>query len=156
MEPIADATSSTKHIAEPVPVRLSLAPYQAVPGGLDGAWWPYSHQLADELPALIEALDGVGNISVVTLGIEDWSHMPHHVAVGGHVVDAGWFASGRDENVILLLSHTRGFRTLLVIPPMTEAGAAAWLMDTPAPVDGSSTATELLATATDQARGHTG
>ncbi|MFD7608603.1 DUF5994 family protein [Streptomyces mirabilis] len=148
MEPTADHSSaSPKRPAPPLPVRLSLAP-EAVPGGFYGAWWPYSRHLVDELPGLVEALDGVGSITRVVLGIELWPDLPHRIPVGRHFVTAGWFVSGHDQNEILLCSYADGFRTLLVVPPATAADTAAWLMSTPAPVDGSHTATELLAIAT--------
>lgn len=133
--------------SSPLPVRLSLAPYEAVPGGLDGAWWPHSYDLAKELPLLVEAMDEVGTITRVILGIQLWPHIPHQVAVGRGYVTAGWSASGQEQNVILLCSYRDGFRTLLVIPPTTAADTADWLMNTPVPVDGSRTATELLAMA---------
>ncbi|NBM15130.1 hypothetical protein GUY61_05475 [Streptomyces sp. GC420] len=92
-------------------------------------------------------MDGVGSITRVTLGIELWPDVPHQIAVGGHIVGVGWFVSGHDQNEMVLCSYRDGFRTLLVIPPTMVADTAAWLMDTPVPVDGSRTATELLAVA---------
>jgi len=148
MEPTADRSATTAMRPSPPPqVRLSLAPYETVPGGLDGAWWPYSHNLIDELPLLVEAMDRAGSFTRVTLGIELWPDVPHQVAVGKNFVTVGWFVSGHEQNEILLCSYREGFRTLLVIPPATEADTAAWLMNTPVPVDGSNTATELLAIA---------
>ncbi|WP_327593364.1 DUF5994 family protein [Streptomyces chartreusis] len=145
MEPTADHSATTAMRPSPPPqVRLSLAPYETVPGGLDGAWWPYSHNLIDELPLLVEAMDRAGSFTRVTLGIELWPDVPHQVAVGKNFVTVGWFVSGHEQNEILLCSYREGFRTLLVIPPATEADTAAWLMNTPVPVDGSNTATELL------------
>jgi hypothetical protein len=145
MEPTVDhsATPAVRP-SPPPPARLSLAPYEAVPGGFDGAWWPYSRNLTTELPLLLEAMDGVGNITRVTLGIDSWPDVPHRVAVGEHFVTVGWFVSGHEQHEMLLCSYRAGFRTLLVIPPVTTADAAAWLMNTPVPVDGSRTATELL------------
>ncbi|MFF7047240.1 DUF5994 family protein [Streptomyces griseorubiginosus] len=148
MEPTADHSATTaKRTSPPAQVRLSLAPYEIVSGRLDGAWWPYSNDLVVELPLLVEAMAGAGSFTRVTLGIELWPDVPHEVGVGEKLVTVGWFASGHEQNEILLCSYLKGFRTLLVIPPTTEADAAAWLMNTPAPVDGRNTATELLAIA---------
>ncbi|MFI6660363.1 DUF5994 family protein [Streptomyces sp. NPDC050523] len=144
MEPTADRSARP---AAPLPVRLSLAPYAAVPGGLDGAWWPYSRDLVAELPLLVQAMDGVGTITRVILGIQLWPGIPHQIAVGRGYVTAGWSVSGQEQNVISLCSYRDGFRTLLVIPPTTAADTADWLMNSPVPVDGSRTATELLAIA---------
>ncbi|MDR6979641.1 hypothetical protein J2X68_006378 [Streptomyces sp. 3330] len=149
MEPTADHFPLTVVGSSPsLPVRLSLAPYAAVPGGFDGAWWPYSRSLVAELPALVEAMDGVGSITRVILGIGLWPEIPHQIPVRGHFVTAGWFVSDHEQHEITLCSYRDGFRTLLIVPPATEPDTAAWLMNTPVPVDGSSTATELLALAT--------
>ncbi|MCD7438916.1 hypothetical protein K4B79_11850 [Streptomyces lincolnensis] len=149
MEPTAEHPSAgPKRPSPPPSVRLSLAPYEAVRGGLDGAWWPYSHSLVDELPVLVEAVGGVGSITRVVLGIDLWPDIPHRIPVGGHFVTVGWFVSGHEQNEILLCSYSEGFRTLLVVPPATAADAGAWLLSTSVPVDVRRTATELLAIAT--------
>ncbi|MFD9136204.1 DUF5994 family protein [Streptomyces bottropensis] len=149
MEPTADHFALTAVGPSPsLPARLSLAPYAAVPGGFDGTWWPYSRNLADELPALVDAMDGVGTITRVILGIELWPDIPHQIPVGGHFVTAGWFVSGHEQHEIMVCSYRDGLRTLLIVPPTTEPDTAAWLMNTPVLVDNRSTATELLAMAT--------
>ncbi|MFF8196188.1 DUF5994 family protein [Streptomyces bobili] len=149
MEPTADHPSvSEKRPSSPLPVRLALAPYEAVSGGFAGVWWPYSRDLVDELPVLVEAMDGVGSITRVILGIESWPRIPHQIPVGGNFVTAGWFVSGHEQHEILLCSYRDGFRTLLVVPPATASDTADWLLSTPVPADGSCTATELLASAT--------
>ncbi|MFI6409968.1 DUF5994 family protein [Streptomyces sp. NPDC050548] len=148
MEPTAPHPSAGAQRSAPLPVRLSLVPYEAVPGGFDGAWWPYSRNLAVELPGLVEAMEGVGSITRVIVGIEPWPDIPHQVSVGGHTVTAGWFVSGHEQNEIVLCSYLKGFRTLLVIPPTTTPSAADWLMSTPVTVDASRTATQLLTIAT--------
>jgi hypothetical protein len=109
----------------------------------DGAWWPYSYNLVDELPGLVETMDKVA-ISRVTVGLVLWRSVPHQIAVHGNRVGVGWFAVGRDRNEIMLSSYRDGFRTLLVIPPGTVPATARWLMTTPTPIDGTCTATELL------------
>lgn len=148
MEPTASHPSAGAQRPSPLPVRLSLTPYETVSGGFDGAWWPHSRNLVAELPGLVQAMDGAGGITRVTVGIGPWPDIPHQVSVGGHTVTAGWFVAGHEQNEVMLCSYLKGFRTLLVVPPTTAPDAADWLMSTPAPVDGSRTATELLAIAT--------
>jgi hypothetical protein len=148
METTAGHPSANAQRSLPLRSRLSLAPYEAVSGGFDGAWWPYSRNLSTELPGLVEAMEGAGSITRVIVGIEPWPDIPHQVTFGEHTVTAGWFVSGHEQNEIVLCSYLKGFRTLLVVPPATAPGAADWLMSTPVPVDGSRTATELLAIAT--------
>ncbi|MEU5046280.1 DUF5994 family protein [Streptomyces griseorubiginosus] len=122
MEPTAERPSAgPKRLSPPPSVRLSRAPYEAVRGGLDGAWWPYSHSLVDELPVLVEAMGGVGSITRVVLGIDLWPDIPHRIPVGGHFVTVGWFVSGHEQNEILLCSYSEGFRTLLVVHPTPTA-----------------------------------
>jgi len=151
MQTTAGHPSANAQRSSPLPVRLSLEPYEAVSGGFDGAWWPYSRNLITELPGLVEAMDEAGSITRVIVGIEPWPDIPHQITFGKYTVTAGWFVSGHEQNEIVLCSYLKGFRTLLVVPPTTAPGAADWLMSTPVPVDGSRTATELLAIATARA-----
>ncbi|MEU0644990.1 DUF5994 family protein [Streptomyces umbrinus] len=156
METTADDPSANARRSSPLPIRVSLAPYEAIEGGFDGAWWPYSHNLVAELPGLVEAMDGAGSIIRVIVGIELWPDIPHRVAFGVHTVTAGWFVSGHEQNEIVLCSCLKGFHTLLVVPPAAAPGAADWLMRTPVPVDGSRTATEPpgIATASAEKASH--
>lgn len=117
----------------PTPVRrpgarLTLTPPGRTTGLLDGAWWPRSRDLMQELPALAEILDARwGRITRVTVNPRHWPVVPRRVPVAGHVVRAGWFVE-QDPHKLLLLSGRTGRWDLLVIPPETEPGAAQRLM----------------------------
>ncbi|WP_284577017.1 DUF5994 family protein [Streptomyces sp. 2P-4] len=111
-----------------LPVRLSLTPKTTLTGRLDGAWWPRSRDLAAELPALVDALEGRwGRITRVLVNPSHWPVVPHKVAVIGHVLHSGWFTE-QDPDKIILLSYTTGRCDLLVIPPETDPASAARLM----------------------------
>ena len=108
--------------------RLALTPPSPVMGRLDGAWWPRSHDLPAELPALVDALEERwGRITRATVNPARWPVVPHKVAATGHTVHVGWFTE-QDPDKMILLSYTVGRCDLLVIPPETEPAAAARLM----------------------------
>ncbi|MFJ3519613.1 DUF5994 family protein [Streptomyces sp. NPDC090131] len=125
-------TTTLDRAAQPAavlrPARLSLTPKTTLAGQLDGAWWPYSRDLAAELPALAAALDETwGRITRVSVNPSRWPVVPRTVAVAGHVLHVGWFTE-QDPDKLILLSYTVGRWDLLVIPPETEPAAAARLM----------------------------
>ncbi|MET7976797.1 DUF5994 family protein [Streptomyces mirabilis] len=98
-------------------------------GLLDGAWWPRSRDLTHELSALADVLDPLsGRITRIAVNATYWPALPSRVPVNGHVVKVGWFTTELDPHKIMLLSHTTGCWNLLVIPPETNAPAAARLM----------------------------
>ncbi|MFC8199401.1 DUF5994 family protein [Streptomyces sp. NPDC057298] len=98
-------------------------------GLLDGAWWPRSRDLEQELSALADVLDPLwGRITRIAVNPLYWPSIPRKVPVNGRMVRVGWFAKELDPHKILLLSYTAGRWDLLVIPPETGAEAAARLM----------------------------
>ncbi|MEX1653207.1 DUF5994 family protein [Streptomyces pseudovenezuelae] len=111
--------------------RLALKPVALSPGQveLDGAWWPRSRDLSQELPGLADVLDPLwGRITRIAVNPRYWPVIPHRIFVNGHVVKVGWFTSELDPHKILLLSGTSGRWDLLVVPPETTAPSAARLM----------------------------
>jgi hypothetical protein len=109
--------------------RLALKTVSTSRGPLDGAWWPRSRDLTDELSALADVLDPLsGRITRIAVNATYWPAIPGRVPVNGHVVRVGWFTTELDPHKIMLLSHTTGSWNLLVIPPETNAPAAARLM----------------------------
>jgi hypothetical protein len=129
--------------------RLALKPVSPSPRQveLDGAWWPRSRDLSDELPALADVLDPLwGRITRIAVNPRYWPVIPQRVFVNGHVVKVGWFTTELDPHKILLLSGTSGPWDLLVIPPEVSAPSAARLMTAAsASAAPQSTATALMA-----------
>ncbi|MFF4257632.1 DUF5994 family protein [Streptomyces sp. NPDC001663] len=114
---------------------------------LDGAWWPLSRDLTQELPALADVLDPLwGRITRIAVNPRYWPILPPRIHVNGHVVKVGWFTTELDPHKILLLSGTSGRWDLLVVPPETTALPAARLMAAASADTGPpSTATALMA-----------
>ncbi|MGW3124092.1 DUF5994 family protein [Streptomyces sp. NPDC001107] len=111
--------------------RLALKPLSPSPEPveLDGAWWPRSRDLAQELAPLTDVLDPMwGRITRIAVNPRYWPIIPRRIFVNGHVVKVGWFTSELDPHKILLLSGTSVLRNLLVVPPETDDAAAARLM----------------------------
>ncbi|MET8247814.1 DUF5994 family protein [Streptomyces sp. NPDC005202] len=128
-----------------LPLRLMLAPAGTAPALIDGAWWPRSRNLTEQLPALIEVLDPLwGRITRVTVNPTFWPVIPRKVPAHGHVVHVGWFKAEQDPHKLLLLSYTVGRWDLLVIPPETEPATAARLMTTATDPSRSLTASGLI------------
>lgn len=128
-----------------LPPRFALAPEGSSPALLDGAWWPYSRDLAVELPPLIALLDKRWDrITHVTVNPAHWPEIPHKVPVPGHVVKAGWFAAEQDPHKLMLLSYRTGRWDLLVVPPETDPETAAWLMAAATDPRRTSTASRLM------------
>ncbi|WP_405770184.1 DUF5994 family protein [Streptomyces sp. NBC_01538] len=130
--------------------RLALKPVNPPPGRaeLDGAWWPRSRDLTDELPALADVLDPLwGRITRIAVNPRYWPVIPHRIYVNGQVVRVGWFTTELDPHKILLLSGTSGPWDLLVVPPeATDASAARLMAAASASTAPQSTATALMAT----------
>ncbi|MDQ0582045.1 DUF5994 family protein [Streptomyces rishiriensis] len=138
-----DRLSSSSPVASSL--RLSLAPADAAPALLDGAWWPRSRDLGTELPMLTAALEPLwGRITRVTVNPTHWPVVPRKVPVAGHVVHVGWFLAEQDPHELLLLSYRVGRWNLLVVPPPTDPVSAAWLMSAASSPLGTSTASRLM------------
>ncbi|MFD9094959.1 DUF5994 family protein [Streptomyces collinus] len=126
-------------------LRLTLAPGDAPPALIDGAWWPRSRNLTEQLPALVECLDPLwGRITRIAVSRTFWPVIPGEVPAHGHMVRVGWSHAWQDPHTLLLLSHTFGRWDLLVIPPETAPATAARLMATATDPSRSLTATGLI------------
>ncbi|MEU5597177.1 DUF5994 family protein [Streptomyces sp. NPDC020298] len=127
------------------PLRLTLARAGAPPALIDGAWWPRSRNLTEQLPALVEYLDPLwGRITRVAVSRTFWPVIPGEVPAHGHMVRVGWSNAGQDPHKLLLLSYTFGRWDLLVIPPETEPATAARLMATATDPSRNRTASGLM------------
>ncbi|MFD5561245.1 DUF5994 family protein [Kitasatospora griseola] len=134
-------------LATPEPaLRLCLAPDGSRAGRLDGAWWPRSHDLSFELPALAAELDAQwGRVAGITVNPAQWLTVPRRIPVAGHTVHTGWLTAVQGRHTISVRSHLPRRLTLLVVPPRTGAVAAARLMAEAADPANTRTASELLA-----------
>lgn len=133
-------------------LRFSLAPDGSRTGRLDGAWWPRSHDLPFELPALAAELHKRwGRVARITVNPAQWLTVPRRIPVAGrtvhvtHTVHADGCTTVQDLHTISVRSHLPRRLTLLVVPPRTEAAAAARIMAEAADPANTRTASELLA-----------
>jgi Family of unknown function (DUF5994) len=128
-------------------IRLQLDPRSSDTAVLDGAWWPRSRELADELPALVHALAGKrGTITHAMLNVDDWE-LPHprRIPAAEGPVRLGWYTSQPSGLLTLICDFGRERFDLFVVPVDASAPSAAAAMDAAADSDDARRAPELLA-----------
>lgn len=116
--------------AEPVPraraLRLQLTPSPNGSGTLDGAWWPYSRDLAVEALDLVDRFPAwFGRICRVTYSTPDWDHVGRRRIRAEKVfVTLGSFPL--DDTHLVLLTSVSGVQPLqlLVVPSEWTVHAA--------------------------------
>lgn len=109
--------------------RLQLKPYRAVSEHIDGAWWPRSTNLADELPRLGASLSGrLGQIVMVGYRRNGWHDTPAVAEIDRHTIELLGFASDEEASVIVMGGNGRHL-TLHVIRPDTDEDDARRALD---------------------------
>jgi uncharacterized protein DUF5994 len=110
---------------EDLPARVTLRSPDGEPQPLDGTWWPRSHDLGRELPALIAALEPRWpGITRVTVSRTMWRIRPDSVTVGDREVHINRSGATPHPHTICLLSYGVGRCDLLVAPPGGPAAPA--------------------------------
>jgi Family of unknown function (DUF5994) len=103
--------------------RLQLNAFRIVSEHIDGAWWPRSRQLVDELPGLVASVfDRLGQVVMVGYHRNGWDATPPLVEIVGRTIELLGFTSDEPASVIIIGEDGRHI-TLQVIPP--EAGEKA-------------------------------
>ena len=107
------------------PVRLALIDPPAERTTLDGAWWPRTVSLGDELPGLVQELHRQGiRVTRVAYNPDSWEAAPRRLAADGRTIRLGWF-HGIDPQLLDLTGDLqRGRLDLLVVPPDTTTAVA--------------------------------
>jgi hypothetical protein len=130
-------------------LRFRLKPEGPATGSVDGAWWPYSHDLPAELPALVRALSGDGGagarmsrVERVSYNLGTWGPTARVLDVDGVVVRLGGFRSQHANTVDLICRNER--LTLLVVPPDTAGEAADLALVTAAEAGNTGSIENLL------------
>ncbi|WP_369405356.1 DUF5994 family protein [Streptacidiphilus melanogenes] len=99
------------------PLRLSLTP-DGPRSRLDGACWPYSRNIFEQLPGLIAELDGIwGRITRADVHDTAWTELRHSLPAGTH--------NGTGELVRPRPRSSRDHRLLLPHPRVGTARRAA-------------------------------
>jgi hypothetical protein len=118
-------TIQTTHPLPADRVRLALIEPADLRTTLDGAWWPRTVSLGDELPGLVQELHRRGiRVTRVTYNPDSWEPAPRRLAADDRTIRLGWFRS-IDPNMLDLTGDSqRGRVDLLVVPPETTAEVA--------------------------------
>jgi len=126
--------------------RVRLDPEPSRDTVLDGGWWPHSTDLMVELPPLIAALSGRGEITHALLNSGDWD-LPHErrLSAGRKGIRLGFYSSQPAGLITLMSDFGRDRFDLVVVPPSTDAAAAKSAMKSAADAKNSRRAPELLA-----------
>ncbi|MET9917325.1 DUF5994 family protein [Streptomyces filamentosus] len=112
-------------------------------GVLDGAWWPRTREVEQEVPALVSVLtEHLGPITRVGLDATAWDGIPSRLIVDDRVVHLDSFPVGDDT--VLITRGDKDHFALMVVPPDTEADAARAAMARAVHADNITQATELL------------
>jgi hypothetical protein len=134
--------------AHRIHLRLAMTPKLVALNRLDGAWWPSSDSLPEELPGLVKAMVGrFGRIRVVLLNPQDWMEPPSGWTLPN--ARSPWVSSSTShERHVVSLVRNDGRRVDLLLIPMGESAAVSRAaMHSAAAADNGLTATQTLAAA---------
>ena len=96
--------------------RLRLKPKAPPTGHVDGAWWPRSDDLPNELPDLLAVLSvRLGDITRVLYNSTEWAKAPASLQTGGHQIQLE--GSHLQPTSTLEVVGTDGRKILLVVVP---------------------------------------
>ncbi|MFJ5709992.1 DUF5994 family protein [Streptomyces sp. NPDC093105] len=112
-------------------------------GVLDGAWWPRTRDVEQEVPALVSVLaEHLGPITRVGLDATAWDTIPTRLVIDDRVVHLDSFPVGDDT--VLITRGDKDHFALMVVPPDMEPDAARTAMARAVHADNITPATELL------------
>ncbi|GAB2864651.1 hypothetical protein GCM10027074_35010 [Streptomyces deserti] len=130
---MTSASTPPPPLPAPPEVRLRLAAqshFGPTARRIDGAWWPWSYDLAAELPGLLGVLPlAWGRISSVRVNGDGWPECPERMTVAGQPVRVRRTDSPKAPHTVCLLAPGRGRWDLLVVPPATPEAEAGQLME---------------------------
>jgi hypothetical protein len=133
------------------PLRLRLSP-SIGRGVLDGAWWPYSRDLATEAVDLVDHFPAsFDRICRLVYSTPDWEPFPRRVKAAKVFVSLGSFPRD-DTYLVLLKSVASRVLQLLVVPPDWDDRAARHAMRIAALPSNVKSAATILTESDDQDR----
>ncbi len=110
--------------------RISFRQPVSPTGFIDAAWWPRTHDLASELPPLLDVLWTAGReINRITYNLHAWDPAPRRLQIEGRSVRLGGFASSDPLTVRLSDPWARERIDILVIDPGSDAAVAQRIFD---------------------------
>jgi hypothetical protein len=109
--------------------RLQLKPFRLASEHVDGAWWPRSTRLVDELPDLVAAVsERLEPIVMVGYQHSGWDETPPLLDIAGHTVELLGF-SGEQSASVILIGQDGHHVILRVIPPDTSEQSGRQALD---------------------------
>lgn len=143
--------------------RLQLKPYRSVSEHIDGAWWPRTTNLVDELPDLLASVsERLGPVVMVGYRRNGWQETPALVQIGGHTVELLAFTSDEPASVILIGADGHHLTLHVIRPDAGEEVARQALEQARVPADdrvpprSQSTVTRSVADLADKLARHEG
>lgn len=122
-------SSAQREHTNPGKERLRLSGSRASGEHVDGAWWPRSYRLADELPDLLAAVhDRLGPVTLVGYDRNLWRDAPGELVAAGRTIHLLGFISAEPSNVIII-GEDGHHVTLRVISPDTAQETALLTLD---------------------------
>lgn len=138
--------SGRRHDGPESTPRLRLKRKAPASGYVDGAWWPHSGNLPQELPDLLSVLSvRLGSVARVMYNLAEWAEAPRKIVVTDQVVRLDGYHS-QPANTIAVLDGRGDRIVLLVVPAATEADHAHTIAMAAAATDNASTVDSLLTT----------
>ena len=124
--------------------RLRLKPKATSNGYVDGAWWPRSNDLTNELPDLLAVLSvRLGTVTRVTYNPSEWANAPANLETGGQGVQLEG-THLQPASTLEVLGTGRQKILLVVVPQLLRPGHRARAMMEAAAPDNTSTVDDLL------------
>lgn len=116
--------------------RLQLKPYRSVSEHIDGAWWPRTQNLIEELPELLASVsERLGPVVMVGYRRNGWHETPPLVQIGGQTVELLPFTSDEPSSVILIGEDGHHLTLHVIRPDAGEEAARQALEDARMPPD---------------------
>jgi hypothetical protein len=121
-----------------------LKPKAAPTGYLDGAWWPHSDDLANELPDLLAVLSvRLNAVTTVLYNVTEWGTAPASLLTGGRLVRLKG-SRLQPINTLEIRGLNRKKIQLLVVPAHIDPERAHNTMMSAAAPNNASTVEDLL------------
>jgi hypothetical protein len=126
--------------------RLQLKPYRSASEHIEGAWWPRSMRLVDELPDLAASLsDRLGRVVMVGYRHNGWDETPPLAEIAGHTIELLGFSSDEPASVILIGEDGRHITLRVIRPDASDEAAREALEEARVPADAAPAARSTVA-----------
>ena len=133
-------------------LRLLLSPSIGC-GALDGAWWPYGHDLRAEAVGLARYFPlSLGRIVRLIYSAGDWTSGAGRLKVGNGFVTLASFRHDKTSRALLLTNRGRRVIQLLVVPPEWQERPARHAMRIAASPTNDKSVSTILTESGDQLR----